>query len=282
MEKAIATLSKTLEILNQNDLKAQKKFGQNFLIDANIVDKIACLSCDKDMLTIEIGPGIGSLTQMINKYSKAVIAYEIDDNLIPVLHNNFKDETNIHIIHTDFLDVDLENVSYKDEKINVCANLPYYVTTPILFKLFESNLNINKISVMVQKEVADRFKAKENDEDYNALSVIVNYLYDVRVVTQVPSSVFYPRPKVDSTVIAFSPKIKRDHEFEKAFFNFVKLSFKQRRKTLYNNLKNDYSPEAINAMCEKLGLSLTIRAQQIDLDTFLKIYEVLNEGQGLR
>lgn len=277
MEKAIASLSRTHEILDRYGLKAQKKYGQNFLIDANIVDKIAKLSTDKESITIEIGPGIGSLTQMLAKYSKEVIAYEIDDNLIPVLSDNFKDINNIKIIHQDFLKADLSKAEYKDEEINICANLPYYITTPILFKLFESDLKIKKISVMVQKEVADRFKAKVNEEDYNALSVIVNYLYDVKVVTQVPSSVFHPRPRVDSTVISFIPKINRDREYEKHLFSLIKMSFVQRRKTLWNNLKGEIALEDLNYLYEKMNFKSNIRAQEIDIDTFVKMYEVLNE-----
>ena len=220
MSDIIATPKMTREILDRYGLKAQKKYGQNFLIDANIVAKIASQSSDKEHLTLEIGPGIGSLTQMLARYAKEVVAYEIDPKLIPLLKDNFKDVSNIHIIHEDFMDVDFKKAFYANKQINVCANLPYYVTTPILFKLFESNLDILKITVMVQKEVADRFKAKVKDSDYNALSLIVNYLYDVKTVMQVPSSVFYPRPKVDSTVISFIPKRERDFNYEKAFFFF--------------------------------------------------------------
>ena len=276
MEKAISTISRTLEILDKYDLRPQKKYGQNFLVDPNIVEKIASLSADKEHITLEIGPGIGSLTEMLAKYSKKVISYEIDDRLIPVLKENLADLDNVEIINQDFLNVDLNKASFKDEIINVAANLPYYVTTPILFKLFESDLNIAKISVMVQKEVADRFKAKVNDEDYNALSVIVNYLYDVKVLTQVPASVFYPRPRVDSTVITFAPKVERDKEFEKNFFKLVKLSFTQRRKTLFNNLRNEYSSEVVEDMLKKTGMKTNIRAQELNLEDFIKIYEVLN------
>ena len=253
MSDIIATPKVTREILDRYGLKAQKKYGQNFLIDANIVAKIASQSSDKEHLTLEIGPGIGSLTQMLARYAKEVVAYEIDPKLIPLLKDNFKDVSNIHIIHEDFMDVDFKKAFYANKQINVCANLPYYVTTPILFKLFESNLDILKITVMVQKEVADRFKAKVKDSDYNALSLIVNYLYDVKTVMQVPSSVFYPRPKVDSTVISFIPKRERDFNYEKAFFALVKRAFAKRRKTLYNNLKDYYSKDKLEG--KLLGIS---------------------------
>lgn len=275
MSDIIATPKMTREILDRYGLKAQKKYGQNFLIDANIVAKIASQSSDKEHLTLEIGPGIGSLTQMLARYAKEVVAYEIDPKLIPLLKDNFKDVSNIHIIHEDFMDVDFKKAFYANKQINVCANLPYYVTTPILFKLFESNLDILKITVMVQKEVADRFKAKVKDSDYNALSLIVNYLYDVKTVMQVPSSVFYPRPKVDSTVISFIPKRERDFNYEKAFFALVKRAFAKRRKTLYNNLKDYYSKDKLAYLYESLALPETVRAEELDDVAFKKIYEVL-------
>ena len=275
MSDIIATPKVTREILDRYGLKAQKKYGQNFLIDANIVAKIASQSSDKEHLTLEIGPGIGSLTQMLARYAKEVVAYEIDPKLIPLLKDNFKDVSNIHIIHEDFMDVDFKKAFYANKQINVCANLPYYVTTPILFKLFESNLDILKITVMVQKEVADRFKAKVKDSDYNALSLIVNYLYDVKTVMQVPSSVFYPRPKVDSTVISFIPKRERDFNYEKAFFALVKRAFAKRRKTLYNNLKDYYSKDKLAYLYESLALPETVRAEELDDVAFKKIYEVL-------
>lgn len=275
--KDIATISRTNEILEKYHLKAQKKFGQNFLIDSNVVDKIAKESCEKDKMTIEVGPGIGSLTQMLSRYSRAVTSYEIDTNLLPVLADTLSECDNVEIVSQDFLELDLDNVPYKDEEIIVCANLPYYITTPILFKLFESDLKIKRISVMVQKEVADRFKAKVGSADYNALSVIVQYSYNVRLLMNISKHVFNPKPNVDSAVIVFEPKAKLNVKDEKDFFDFVKLSFKQRRKTLYNNLKERYTKEKIEAMFSTLGIKDTIRAQEIDLETFIKMYEVINE-----
>ena len=275
--KDIATISRTNEILEKYHLKAQKKFGQNFLIDSNVVDKIAKESCEKDKMTIEVGPGIGSLTQMLSRYSRAVTSYEIDTNLLPVLADTLSECDNVEIVSQDFLELDLDNVPYKDEEIIVCANLPYYITTPILFKLFESDLKIKRISVMVQKEVADRFKAKVGSADYNALSVIVQYSYNVRLLMNISKHVFNPKPNVDSAVIVFEPKEKLSVKDEKDFFDFVKLSFKQRRKTLYNNLKERYTKEKIEGMFSTLGIKDTIRAQEIDLETFIKMYEVINE-----
>lgn len=275
--KDIATVSRTNEILDKYNLKAKKKFGQNFLIDANTVEKIAKNACDKDHTTIEIGPGIGSLTQKLAKYSKEVIAYEIDSSLIPVLSETLGDLDNVTVIEEDFLITDLDQASYHDEEIVVAANLPYYITTPILFKLFESDLKIKCISVMVQKEVADRFKASVNSKDYNALSVIVQHSYDVSILMNISKNVFNPKPNVDSAVIVFKPKTKKYVKNEKEFYEMVKMAFTQRRKTLFNNLKEHFDIEKIRKMYELLGLKDAIRAQEIDLDTFIRIYEVLYE-----
>lgn len=275
--KDIATVSRTNEILDKYNLKAKKKFGQNFLIDANTVEKIAKNACDKDHTTIEIGPGIGSLTQKLAKYSKEVIAYEIDSSLIPVLSETLGDLDNVTVIEEDFLITDLDQASYYDEEIVVAANLPYYITTPILFKLFESDLKIKCISVMVQKEVADRFKASVNSKDYNALSVIVQHSYDVSILMNISKNVFNPKPNVDSAVIVFKPKTKKYVKDEKEFYDMVKMAFTQRRKTLFNNLKEHFDIEKIRKMYELLGLKDAIRAQEIDLDTFIRIYEVLYE-----
>ena len=275
--KDIATVSRTNEILDKYNLKAKKKFGQNFLIDANTVEKIAKNACDKDHITIEIGPGIGSLTQKLAKYSKEVISYEIDSSLIPVLKETLGDLDNVTVIEEDFLNTDLGKASYHDEEIVVAANLPYYITTPILFKLFESDLKIKCISVMVQKEVADRFKASVNSKDYNALSVIVQHSYDVNILMNISKNVFNPKPNVDSAVIVFKPKTKKYVKDEKEFYEMVKMAFTQRRKTLFNNLKEHFDNEMIKKMYETLGLKDSIRAQEIDLDTFIRIYEVLYE-----
>lgn len=273
----IASLTHVKKILDSKSLKAKKKFGQNFLIDANVVDKIAKNACDENLPTIEIGPGIGSLTEMLLKYAKHVYAFEIDEDMFEILNNEFKENNNLDIYLEDFLDTDLSKQKFYKDKINVCSNLPYYVTTPILFKLFESDLDINKITVMVQKEVADRFKAPVGSEDYGALSVEVQYLFDVKQEQFVSKSVFYPSPKVDSAVVSFTPNRKRDHEFEKGFFEFVKKCFSKRRKTLSNNLKDFLTSEEITKIYKECSLKETVRAQELDLESFLKIYGVLNE-----
>lgn len=267
----IASISHVKEVLK--DQKAKKKFGQNFLIDANTVDRIAANACERDVRTIEIGPGLGALTEMLLRYSKDVDAYEIDRDMVAILEETFDDER-LKIIPGDFLDADL---SVYEEKVNVCANLPYYVTTPILFKLFESTLDIGKITVMVQKEVGERLGAKPGSEDYSALSVEVQYLYDVKLEMNISRFVFYPMPNVDSAVISFTPKRERDREFEEKFFELVKNCFRMRRKTLYNNLKDLYDAQKLEEVYVRTGLRRNIRAQQLTLDDFLKLYEVIAE-----
>lgn len=254
------------------DLRAKKKFGQNFLIDTNTVEKIAKVACNNDLATIEIGPGLGALTEQLLKYSKKVDTYEIDKDMYQLLNDNLKDD-NLNVYLQDFLDTDLS--IYKD-KVNICSNLPYYVTTPILFKIIESDLDINKITVMVQKEVGDRLNAKVNSEDYGALSIEVQYLYDVKLEMNISKNVFYPQPNVDSAVISFTPKTIRDKEFEGKFFELVKNSFRMRRKTLHNNLKDIYDNETIDRIYRELNLKEAVRAQELSLEDFIQMYKVIN------
>ena len=256
------------------ELKAKKKFGQNFLIDTNTVEKIAKLACDPSLTTIEIGPGLGALTEQLIKYSKNVDAYEIDHDMYELLTNNLKAD-NLSVKLIDFLDVDLD--IYKD-KVNICSNLPYYVTTPILFKVIESNLDINKITVMVQKEVGDRLSARVNSEDYGALSIEVQYLYDVKLEMNISKNVFYPMPNVDSAIISFTPKVERDKDFEDKFFSLVKNCFRMRRKTLNNNLKDILDVGTIDEVYKRLNLDKNVRAQELSLDDYIKMYKVIYEG----
>lgn len=253
------------------DLKAKKKFGQNFLIDENVVDKIARIACDERYKTIEIGPGLGALTEKLLIYSSSVDAYEIDKDMFERLSSSIDDER-LNIYLQDFLDTDL---SIYTDKVNICGNLPYYVTTPILFKIIESDLDINKITIMVQKEVGDRIVSKADDEEYGALSVEIQYLYDVKMEMNVSRSVFYPSPNVDSVIISLTPNRKIDKDIEKGFFEFVKNCFRMRRKTLYNNLKDIYVQEKIENMYLVLNIDKNIRAQQLPLNEFINIYRIL-------
>lgn len=278
MNKAIATVSRTNEILKKFDLHAKKGYGQNFIIEPAIVEKIADFSQCENQCVIEIGPGIGALTEQLCKRASKVIAYEIDTRLIEVLAYSLQEYDNYEIRHQDFLEVEFEKVVQecrKDyERVVVCANLPYYITTPILFKIFESDCEVDCITVMVQREVADRFCANISTKDYNALSVITQYLYDVKMVMKIPKTIFNPKPNVDSAVIQFTKKAnKAVVDDEKQYFTFVKACFKQRRKTLVNNLKEVIPDnDRIRALLKECNLSETIRAEAIDGEQFIQLY----------
>ena len=261
------------EILDNNDFKLKKKFGQNFIVDENIIDSIIkSADIKSNSLVIEIGPGAGSLTYKLAKMAKNVICYEIDDTLKPVLAENLKDYNNISIIYKDFLKADVtKDISkYDFDNLLVVANLPYYITTPIITKIIEDNINVDKIVVMVQKEVGDRFKAKPNSKDYNSLSVYLNYYFDVRKILDISRNIFIPKPNVDSIVVEFSKKERKFLKDEKTFFKLVRDSFTQKRKNLKNNLKN-YDLTKIEEILRKNGFDLNARAEQLSLDIFIEI-----------
>ena len=264
---------KIKEIMELNDFNFKKKFGQNFIIDENIIDSIINkANIDKNTLVIEIGPGAGSLTYKLAKNAKNVICYEIDTTLKDILKNNLKEFDNVDIIYNDFLKQNIkEDIKrYDYDKLYVVANLPYYITTPILMKIIEDNIGVDKIVVMVQKEVGDRFKAKPNSKDYSSLSVYLNYYFDVKKVLDVSRNVFMPKPNVDSIVVEFSKKEKIHLKNEQLFFKLVRDSFKQKRKNLRNNLKG-YDLEKINNILNKYNFDLTARAEQLDINIFIDI-----------
>lgn len=277
MSKMISTPSYTKEILNRYDLRAKKGFGQNFLVDPVIVDKCAAMShCEGAV--IEIGPGIGSLTEGLAKYSKKVVSYEVDESLIPVLQDTLKDYPNVEIILQDFLKCDLRAKVDALEKdygtVAVCANLPYYITTPVLFRLFEETPDISYITVMVQKEVADRFLASVNSAEYSSLSVEAQYLYNIKKLFNVPARSFNPSPRVDSVIIQFERKdVQESNEEIQKFFTFAKAAFKQRRKTIYNNLKEYYgSSEKTMEVMEKAGIDPSRRAQEFTVEELRALF----------
>lgn len=273
------SFKKMNDVLNSNGFRFSKKFGQNFIVDENIINNIINKSMiDKDTLAIEIGPGAGSLTYKLALNSKNVIAYEIDESLKDILSYNLSGLSNVEIIYGDFLlrDVkkDLEKYEYK--KLYVVANLPYYITTPIIVKLIEDELNVDKIVVMVQKEVGDRFKAKPNSKDYSSLSVFLNYYYDVFKVMDVSRNVFMPKPNVDSIVLEFVKKSDMLYVKDKnLFFKLIRDSFKQKRKNIKNNLKG-YNLDIINDVLSKYGFDLNVRAEQLDIDVFVSIANELS------
>ncbi len=277
--KPIATPSRTKEILTTYDLYAKKNYGQNFLTEPSIVEKIARSAIQSNRtLAIEIGPGIGALTQYLCEYAQRVVAFEIDERLPEVLQDTLSDYSHVEVRLQDFLDIDMKQIvgDFKKEgyDVVVVANLPYYITTPILFKLFESQAEIDNITVMMQKEVADRFRASTNSKDYNALSVITQYVCDVKHVMHVPKNVFHPKPRVDSTVLQFSFKEKcKDIDDEVSFFAMVKACFKQKRKTILNNY-GEYIGDKQKAkeILANAGIEECARAESLSLATFIRLY----------
>ncbi len=258
------------DFIKDYDFKFKKKFGQNFLTDDNILNNIVdSANIDDETLVIEIGCGAGALTKKIVNVAKNVIGYEIDETLKPILSTiNGAD-----IIFCDFLkrDVkkDLEKYSYN--KLYVIANLPYYITTPIITKIIEDKLNVDKIVVMVQKEVGDRFSAKPNSKDYNSLTLFIDYYFNVKKLFVVSKNVFIPKPNVDSVVVLFEKKDKKyDVVNERIFFKLIRDSFKQKRKTLKNNLK-EYDFDLIKEVLSESNFSEDVRAEALPIEMFVKI-----------
>jgi len=268
------SIVKFKEKMEQYNFNLKKMFGQNFIIDENVINNIInSVDINKETLVIEIGPGAGSLTYKLSKYAKDVLCYEIDTTLKELLEDNLKECNNVNIIFKDFLKAnileDLKKYDYK--KLYVVANLPYYITTPIIVKFIEESIPVDKIVVMVQKEVGDRFKAKPNTKEYNSLSIYLNYYFDVKKLLDISKNVFIPKPNVDSIVVEFT---KKDSKFylknEKLFFNLVKDSFTQKRKTIKNNLKK-YDLEKIEEVLKKYKFDLTVRAEQLPIEVFVDI-----------
>ena len=258
--------------LDGENFKFKKKFGQNFIVDKNIIHSIINKAdIDKDTLVIEIGPGAGALTSELGKVAGSVLAYEIDTSLKNILNKNIEDNTTV--IYDDFLKRNVADdlVNYNFKKIYVVANLPYYITTPIIIKLIEDKLNIDKIVVMVQKEVGDRFKAAPNSKDYNSLSVFLNYYFAVEKLLNVSKNVFMPKPNVDSIVVAFTKREKRPFlKDENIFFKLIRDAFRQKRKTLKNNLSN-YNLKKVDEVLNKYGFSLSVRAESLPIEVFVDI-----------
>ncbi|MGM9940518.1 MAG: 16S rRNA (adenine(1518)-N(6)/adenine(1519)-N(6))-dimethyltransferase RsmA [Bulleidia sp.] len=281
MEKRmIAVPSRTKEILDRYGLRAKKGFGQNFLVDPIIVTRCAEMAHPEGAV-IEIGPGIGSLTEALAQHAKHVTSYEIDEGLIPVLQDTLSDYDNVEIILQDFLECDIQGKvkQLKQEygQVTVCANLPYYITTPVLFRIFSLGNDIPYITVMVQKEVGDRFAAKPNDPEYGALSVQGQYLYNIRKLFTVPGRSFNPSPKVDSVIIQFERKEDVDLSIDlDDFFDMIRAVFKQRRKTIYNNLR-EYLKDGQKArdVLQKAGIEEGARGQELSVEQIRNLYEVL-------
>lgn len=275
----------TLEIINKYGFAFQKKFGQNFLIDSNVVEKIVSEAMvTKEDFVLEIGPGIGTMTQVLCEHAREVAAVEIDNNLIPILKDTLSEYDNVTVINEDILKVDINKLEQEKNggrPIKVVANLPYYITTPIIMGLFESHVPIDSITIMVQKEVADRMQVGPGTKDYGALSLAVQYYASPKVVVNVPASCFMPRPNVDSSVIKLTRHEKCPVEVkdEALMFKIIRASFNQRRKTLANGLNNsseihlpkDVIAEAITELCG----NPSIRGEALTLQQFAQLSNII-------
>lgn len=272
---------KTIEILQKYDFSFQKKFGQNFLIDTHVLDKIiSAAHITKEDMVLEIGPGIGTMTQYLAEAAGKVIAVEIDRNLIPILEDTLSEYNNVRVINEDVLKLDLRKLADEEnggKAIKVVANLPYYITTPIIMGLFENHVPVESITVMVQKEVADRMQTGPGNKDYGALSLAVQYYAEPYIVANVPPNCFMPRPKVGSAVIRLTRHEKPPVEVkdEKLMFDIIRASFNQRRKTLANGLNNSdkitCSKEIITKAIEKLGKGASVRGEALSLQEFASL-----------
>ena len=255
------------------DFKFKKKFGQNFLKDENILRNIVEKSeIDKDTLVLEIGVGAAYLTYYVSEKAKNVIGYEIDESLKEIINDQLKTRDNVEIVFGDFLEQNVKSKlkEYNYKKLYVVANLPYYITTPIITKIINDDLGVDKIVIMVQKEVGDRFNAKPNSKEYNSLTIFLNYYFDIKKLMDVSRNCFVPKPNVDSVIVEFKSSKKYSVNNEELFFKLVRDSFKFKRKNLRNNLKG-YDLEKIEKSLNEIGKDLTIRAEALSIDDFIKI-----------
>ena len=287
-EPTLGNPQNTIEILKKYNFTFQKKFGQNCLIDTHVLDKIiAAAEITKDDFVLEIGPGIGTMTQYLAQAAGKVAAVEIDKALIPILGDTLSAYDNVMIINEDVLKVDIQKLVEEENggrPVKVVANLPYYITTPIIMGLFEKHVPIESITVMVQKEVADRMQVGPGTKDYGALSLAVQYYASPYIVANVPPNCFMPRPKVGSAVIRLTtydnPPVEVDDE--KLMFRIIRASFNQRRKTLANGLKNaadlDIPKELIAESIESLGHGPSVRGEALTLEEFAALSNYISRG----
>ena len=287
MDNKLVNPQKTIETIQKYQFAFQKRFGQNFLIDSHVLDKIVnAAGITQDDCVLEIGPGIGTMTQYLAEHAGRVVAVEIDTNLLPIQAETLKDYSNVTVINEDILKVDMNQLvkEYNQGRpIKVVANLPYYITTPIIMGLFESNVPIENITVMVQKEVADRMQVGPGSKDYGALSLAVQYYAEPEIVANVPPNCFIPRPNVGSAVIRLTRHKEMPVEVKDPalMFKIIRASFNQRRKTLQNGLGNapelPYTKEQIAAAIAEMGLTPTIRGEALSLAQFAQLSDILGE-----
>lgn len=287
-KKYIATPTRTKEILSKYKFSFKKSLGQNFLIDVNILENIIKhAGIDKQSGVIEVGPGIGALTEQLAIHADKVVAYEIDQRLLPILADTLGDYENIEVIHQDVLEANvvetIQNHFHPDQAIHIVANLPYYITTPILMKLLSDKLPISSLTIMIQKEVAERMAAEPNQKSYGSLSIAVQYYTDAKLVMDVPGTVFMPQPNVESSVLKLMvrdvpPVNVLDEDY---FFAIVRASFVHRRKTLRNNLvsyfKDKYTKDQITEGLERAQIEGTRRGESLNMDEFSQLANAFYE-----
>lgn len=284
------TLKKTKMILNKYDIKANKRFGQNFLIDDNILENIVEVSnISKSDLVIEIGPGLGNLTEYVINKAGYMLLVEIDNKMIQILNDRFKEKDNYSLLNDDVLKINLDKkveeiekkLNIKFNKIKVVANLPYYITTPILFKLLQDESRIDSITVMVQKEVAERMVARSKTKDYGILTLMVEYLSDANIEFIVPKDSFIPAPNVTSAIISLRKNKKFRVNDEKIFFDLIHKSFAKRRKTMINSLYlsnfNGMDKENLNQIFNQLGIDKNVRAEELEIEDYINITDIIND-----
>ncbi|MDO5337588.1 MAG: 16S rRNA (adenine(1518)-N(6)/adenine(1519)-N(6))-dimethyltransferase RsmA [Eubacteriales bacterium] len=284
----LANPKNTIEVLQKYEFVFQKRFGQNFLIDSHVLDKIiAAAQITKDDFVLEIGPGIGTMTQYLAFAAREVAAIEIDRSLIPILKDTLKEYENVTVIHQDILKTDIVKLVQEKNSgkpVKVVANLPYYITTPIIMGLFEKHVPIESITIMVQKEVADRMQVGPGTKEYGALSLAVQYYAEPEIVANVPPNCFMPRPKVGSAVIKLTRHRERpvDVEDEKLMFRIIRASFNQRRKTLANSLKNSselsFTKQQIEEAIAFCGLPAAVRGEALTLQQFAQLSNYFSEN----
>lgn len=282
------TLEKTKNIMKKNNIKANKRYGQNFLIDDYVLENIVkSAGITKDDLVIEIGPGLGNLTQYLLEAASYLLLIEIDNNMINILNERFKNNKNYMLLNEDILKVNIDNIiqeienklNKKFSKIKVVANLPYYITTPIIFKLLQDENRINEITVMVQKEVAERIVAKHKTKDYGILTLMVNYLGDSDIKLIVPNNCFIPEPNVTSAVIKITKNKKYSVKNEELLFKLIHSSFAQRRKKMINSLEStkflDMNKVELEELFNKCNISANVRAEELEITDYIKIINII-------
>ena len=267
------------EIIDLYDFKFKKSLGQNFLIDKNFVDKIVDAAEIENQNVLEIGPGIGTITYEMAKLAKNVVAIEIDQTLIPILEENLGEFENAKVINEDILKVDLKKLvkdEFNGESFKVVSNLPYYITTPIIEMLITTGIACDDMTIMVQKEVAERMVASESDKEYSSLSVFIKFYTDAKVVINLPKSVFMPQPKIDSTILNLKLRLYDDKVNQDMLFKLVRSGFNKRRKTILNSLSDVVAKDDLKLAFEKLNLAENLRAENLSLDDYINLANELS------